>query len=144
MDTNKGFGKEADNYRSRLVAMEFKRENSAEYFSATPPLEMMRTILSWAASTEHGGESDKALLYLDVRRAYFHAPAKRDTYIEIPAEDPNASRDMLSKVTAVYRWLALGRDNTRQQHLADAVALKRSFGILSRARPQAASSSAGP
>ena len=91
VETNKGFGKEEDNHRSRLVAMEFKRGNTAELFSATPPLEMMRTILSWAASTPTGGDSDRVVLYLDVRRAYFHAPSKRPTYVEIPKEDNRSS-----------------------------------------------------
>ena len=91
VDTNKGLGQEEDNYRSRLVAMEFKRGNTAEYFSATPPLEMMRTILSSAASSKTGSESDKVVLYLDVRRAYFHAPSKRPTFVEIPKEDDRGS-----------------------------------------------------
>ena len=93
VDTNKGFGTDAENYRSRLVAMEFKRDGSMEYFSATPPLETLRILLSSAASRGDQVESDAAILYLDVRRAYFHAKAKRDTYIELPLEDDRSPND---------------------------------------------------
>ena len=93
VDTDKGSGSGVENYRSRLVAMEFKRGGSMEYFSATPPLETLRMLLSWAASRGEGVESDAKILYLDVRRAYFHAPSKRETYIELPAEDNRSSNE---------------------------------------------------
>ena len=34
----------------------------------------------------------------DVRRAYFYAHIQRDVYIEVPAEDPRAGRDVLGKL----------------------------------------------
>ena len=43
VDVNKGDDKEP-NYRSRLVAMEFRRGVNAEWFSGTPPLEALRTL----------------------------------------------------------------------------------------------------
>ena len=64
-----------------------------EYFSATPPLETLRMLLSWAASRGEGVDSDAKILYLDVRRAYLHAPSKRETYIELPAEDNRSSNE---------------------------------------------------
>ena len=34
----------------------------------------------------------------DVRRAYFYAKAMRDIYVEIPAEDKEASGDVVGKL----------------------------------------------
>ena len=87
VDTNKGAGKEEDNYRSRLVAMEINRSPNSEYFSATPPLEVMKLIMSWVASRGEFGKGEVGLMYVDVRRAYFNAAVKREVYIQIPKED---------------------------------------------------------
>ena len=43
VDVNKGDEQNPD-YRSRLVAMEFKTDSSAEWFSGTPPLEALRFV----------------------------------------------------------------------------------------------------
>ena len=34
-----------------------------------------------------GAREDVVMLYTDISRAYFNAPAQRDKYIEIPQED---------------------------------------------------------
>ena len=80
VDTNKG----NENYRSRWVAKEFKRYNDTELFAATPPLEALRLILSRGASA---GRQDTCFGVIDVRRAYFYAPARRAVYVELPWED---------------------------------------------------------
>ena len=87
VDTDKGAGTGVSNHRSRLVAMEFNRSPNAAYFSATPPLEAMKLIISHAASQGNHGKGSNGLLYVDVRRAYFNAPVKREVYVEIPSED---------------------------------------------------------
>jgi hypothetical protein len=88
VDTNKGT-EEAPNLRSRLVAMEFKtgtaHMDSSEMFSAMPPLEAMRMIVSHAATRDNG--EVRQLMIVDIRRAYFNAPARRPVFVEIPAED---------------------------------------------------------
>ena len=96
VDVNKGDDKEP-NYRSRLVAMEFKRGVNAEWFSGTPPLEALRTLCSWWASQEGDGgllkgrggsvSEDLCMLVVDVRKAHLCAPATRDVFIEPPKED---------------------------------------------------------
>ena len=114
VDTRKSTGE----VRSRLVAKEFKKDHRPETFSATPPLEAMKLLISLVASSQectadwgvHGeaepefkargrGESQESwtdavisLLHIDVSRAYFHAPAKEAKYVEIPAEDWEADR----------------------------------------------------
>jgi hypothetical protein len=85
VDTNKGT--EGDpNYRSRVVAKELKATHPgdpAELYAATPPLEAVKVVISHAAS----GGRKRALMIIDIRRAYFNAPARRPVYIEIPPED---------------------------------------------------------
>ena len=84
IDTNKGDA-ESPNYRSRLVAKEYRVTVDPELFAATPPVECLRLLLSKAA------ESKKhKILYVDVSRAYFYAKSVRPTYIKLPAEDPRA------------------------------------------------------
>ena len=83
IDLNKGDSDKPE-YRSRLVAMEFNEYVDPSLYAATPPLEAMRYILSRAATTS---DSEKrAVMTVDVSRAYFNSECTRDVYIEIPAE----------------------------------------------------------
>ena len=43
------------NYRSRMVGKEFNDKAIEGLFAATPPLEALRLLLSWAATMEEGG-----------------------------------------------------------------------------------------
>ena len=45
---NNGDGMEP-NYRSRLVAKEFKRYNNPDLYTGTPPIEMLRFLVSIVA-----------------------------------------------------------------------------------------------
>ena len=83
VDVNKGTA-ENPNYRSRLVAKEVKTDDKLEYFSATPPLEALKLLLSIAASMPR---DEVRVMHIDVRRAYFHAHVKRDVYVALPLED---------------------------------------------------------
>ena len=83
VDTNKGT-KEDPNYRARLVGREIKKDNRLDLFSATPPLETMKVLISECA---HGQEEGKRMAVVDVKRAYFYAPTRREIYIKIPEED---------------------------------------------------------
>ena len=81
LDVNKGDAK-APNYRSRLVGRELNLTKRDDLFAGTPPLESLRYILSRSAS-----HKDHLVMAIDVKRAYFYAPATRAVYIEIPPED---------------------------------------------------------
>ena len=81
VDTNKGTPEEP-NYRSRLVGGEIKTDDRPDLFAATPPLESLKYVLSLCASTR-----SHRILSIDVKRAYFYAPAKRALFIVLPAED---------------------------------------------------------
>ena len=82
IDTNKG-DKTRPNYRSRLVAKEFRLKPEPELYAATPPVECLRLLLSRLAE-----DKDQKLLYIDVSRAYFYAKAVRPVYVRLPDEDP--------------------------------------------------------
>ena len=80
-------------YRSRLVAKETKRDQRDALFAATSPLEAKKAVLNLAASAEFGRKNNKTtrgprkLLFVDIKRAYFHAEARRKVYVQLPEED---------------------------------------------------------
>ena len=81
VDINKGdAGK--PNYRSRLVAKEFKVDVRPELYAATPPSECLRLMISRMASARN-----LQMMYADVSRAYFYAKAIRPVYVNLPEED---------------------------------------------------------
>ena len=82
-DTNKGSA-ESPNIRSRWVAKEFHTHDRPELFTPTSPREGVKLVISHSAST---GTRDSTLMVIEIRRAYFYAPASRKVYIELPAED---------------------------------------------------------
>merc|ERR1712026_301738 len=72
VDVNKG-DEQNPEYRSRLVAMEFKTDSSAEWFSGTPPLEALRFVCSdWASAgqdMEKEKGDDRCMVVIDVKKA---------------------------------------------------------------------------
>jgi hypothetical protein len=96
IDTNKG-DSILENYRSRLVAQEFKNKAIAALFAATPPLESVRILLSIFTSEVYDtngaekpteGPQRIGAKLIDISRAHFYAPAQREIFIRLPAEDP--------------------------------------------------------
>ena len=72
-----------------MVGKEFNDREIEGLFAATPPLEALRLILSWAATGVGIAPSSdvgprKSILIADVSRAFFEAPAKRDICVELP------------------------------------------------------------
>merc|ERR1711888_573137 len=91
VDANKGDDQNPD-YRSRLVAQEINNHRREDLFAATPPLEAKKILMSLAVTEGVGyqrGSKDKGqkLDFIDVRRAYFHAPARRLVYVKLPPEE---------------------------------------------------------
>ena len=96
--------------RSRLVGKESKRGTDNALYAATPPLEGLETIVSYAGTIDrddnhndndhnpHKPTPDKQIMINDVRRAHVYAPARRDVYIEIPAEDVDADPSYVGKL----------------------------------------------
>ena len=81
VDINKGDDINTD-YRSLIVAQEFNDHKRDDRFAATPPLEAIKVLLSSAVNEGIGYTTSKAngmkLDVLDVKRAYYHAPAIRE------------------------------------------------------------------
>ena len=72
------------NVRARWVAKEYKTHARPELYASTPPLEALKVVLSEIATNKREG---KVLALVDVRRAYFYAPARRKVFVELPPED---------------------------------------------------------
>lgn len=91
LDINKG-DEVNTKKRNRLVAKEIKRDQRDDLFAATPPLEAKKALFSLAATAEFGRRKSKQLkgprklLFVDIRRAYFRAPATRKVYVQRPTE----------------------------------------------------------
>ena len=92
IDINKGDENNPD-HRSRLVAQQVKYNSKEKnIFAATPPLEAQKLLFSMAVTEGVGynrGEREKGLKlgFIDVRRAYFYAPAKKNIFVKLPDED---------------------------------------------------------
>ena len=88
VDINKGDIDKPD-YRSRWVGREFKGNDRdrEDLFAATPPLEAKKSLIALAASQRGVHKSKfKKLGFIDIRKAYFHAPCKRTMYVQLPEE----------------------------------------------------------
>ena len=79
-------------YRSRWVAQRYRRAWVEAIFSATPNIETVRLLLADAASRikEVGPLSEVCVMVIDIKRAYFYAPAQKDIFVRLPPEDPRA------------------------------------------------------
>ena len=53
VDTNKTDNEHDPNYRSRLVAKEYRTSDKPELYSGTPPLELMRMLIPKVADGQH-------------------------------------------------------------------------------------------
>jgi len=90
IDCNKGDAVHP-NFRSRLVAKEIKKDSRIDLFAATPPLEPKNILFSLAVTEgcgyDRGSRDDGVKLeFIDIRKAYFNAPARRAVYVELPTE----------------------------------------------------------
>ena len=116
IDINRG-DNEKPNYRSRMVGKEFNDRVVDGLFAATPPLESLRLLLSWAATVDGGPlttvdepGSGKSILIADVSRAFFEAPAKRDLWVELPEEALQGGETPLGTVWKLPASLYGARD----------------------------------
>ena len=71
------------------MGREIKKDTRLDLFAATPPLETLKCVLSLCAKSQRGNRP-KRFAVIDIKRAYFYAPAKRQVFIEIPEEDKEA------------------------------------------------------
>ena len=93
VDINKG-DEHKPFYRSRLVVQEYKRQADWSLFTATPPLEALRSLLICATVDELPKEMGQAvawtepvvLMLIDVRWSHFCSPARRKVFVELHEE----------------------------------------------------------
>ena len=84
-----------------------KSTDDRSFFTATPPLEALRSLLTCATIEELPNWLGRPVAWtepvvsvlIDVRRAHFYSPARRKVFVELPEE---ASTDK-SKVGRVLR-----------------------------------------
>ena len=81
-------------------------------FAATPPIEALKGLLSiWMTrglGYENARRREFKMDFIDVRRAFFHAEALREIYVELPPED--AGPGMCGKLNmAMYGTLDFPR-----------------------------------
>jgi hypothetical protein len=70
--------------RCRLVARDFRTKDDKDredLFAATPPLELLKALLSKAASDRR-----RKVLVIDVKKAHLYPLCTQDVYIELPEE----------------------------------------------------------
>ena len=85
---NKGDAQKPD-IRARLVGMEVAYQKDVDFFSATPPLEALKSLLSWVSTRPGKGKQEhgaRKLMVVDAKKAHIHAWAQRELYIELPPE----------------------------------------------------------
>lgn len=82
------------NYRSRLVVKEINAHKRDDLFAGTPPLEASTLWLSMTASSNIG----EVLLVNDVGRAFFHARARREVFVQIVDEEEPGDENMCGKL----------------------------------------------
>ena len=86
-------------------------------FAATPPLEAIKMLLTKLASSN--GELE--LLHMDVSRAYMHARATRELYIEIPEEmktKEDIKRDYVGRLNVSLYGTRDGAANWEKEYVA--------------------------
>ena len=74
VDTNKQ-DESNPKYRSRLVAKDFKKHSDPELYTATPPIEMLRWVISVAATGLSRKSRTRKVMINDAARVYFNAPS---------------------------------------------------------------------
>ena len=79
-DINKG-DKERVEVRSRLVASDIKQKGTDGYFARTPPLALVRNVISRAATQTKKGNR-RQLMVLDEKRAFLHADPRTEMYVK--------------------------------------------------------------
>ena len=88
VDTDKSHGQGQVLVRSRWVARDFKTrgERDREYlFCATPPLELLRFMVSKQATASKTGKVRKSM-FIDVKKAHLIPKCDQDVYVELPPE----------------------------------------------------------
>ena len=71
-----------------------------ELFSAMPPWECVKTLLSLLVTVDLVGleNEELELAILDISRAHFMPKAERELYIELPPKDQEPGKDLVGRL----------------------------------------------
>ena len=98
VDVNKGDAQRPE-VRSRLAVAETRHrttlseEDNAQTFSATPPYEALRLLVSFVMSPRNKDKKSHLLMFIDITRAHTHCTMRRQVWVELPAEDPRSKEE---------------------------------------------------
>ena len=105
-DTNKN-STEFPRHRSRLVCTEVRHKGVEQVFSAAPPLEALRVLISISRQEDVPQVADPLLISIaDVSKAQFNADAVRNVHVRLPEEDSTMCRTL--DAATVERALCTG------------------------------------
>jgi len=88
VDTDKTHGAGAPMVRARWVARDFKsphEKDREDLFSASPPIELIRLMLSRQATRRSDGRERKTM-YLYIKKAHLAPKCDQDVYVDLPSE----------------------------------------------------------
>ena len=104
-------GKTNNEYRSRPVAQQMKRG----LFAATLPLEEKKMSFTVAMTAAEGYEEGRREhgtkpAFIHIRKAFFHAGARRDAYVDLPREEATerSEEDTGSNCMSLVTQIKLG------------------------------------
>ena len=60
-------------------------------FAATPPLQLVKMIVVWAARHNKGGRRRK-VMFVDISKAHLYAPVQEEEYVDLPPEKAQAGK----------------------------------------------------
>ena len=80
---------------SRYVGKLFASGFDATLYAVTPPLGAFKLIMGIASGNEGKGLH---IMLNDVKRAYLHAEAQRELYVDNPREDPEWTPDVVGRL----------------------------------------------
>lgn len=115
-DTHKQ-GERNPKYRSRPVAKCFKRRAHPDLYTATPPILLLRSLMSSAATRGSRAGRRRKLMANAMARAYLNAPSRTPTFVKIceEAQDP-ANESMCGELRVDVRHKAGGAELAAMRH----------------------------
>ena len=113
-------------HRSRLVCTEVRHKGVEQVFSATPPLEALRVLISVARQEDVHQVADPQLISIaDVSRAHVNADAVRNVNVRLPEEDSESKEAGICGKIAKDDVRNLGRCSTVETALCTGLRRRR-------------------
>ena len=99
--------------RSRLIARDIKQKGTDSHFAGTPPLALVRYVISRPVTKLKTGRRRQLMVY-DAKRAFLHIDAVTGTYVKPPQQRDTErcwllKKCMYGRVPAAAGWQHLGQ-----------------------------------